>query len=729
MKKILFLLLTFIIVCIGIQTIFKNSTNDTVKNTPTPEIKGNNVLDESIHYAPIVVDNITGFETSWNTTATDGNIKLNSSYDKQDVSIEYAGEQMSSSLLFHDGIPFIKGNSYVFSFNVSSTITRNLQVVFANADNGEVYFTQDYSVGEAQNISIDFKMEKDSTFNGRIGFFVGNDGSEAVKGIHNVVISNAKLINSFASDYTIKVNQIGYNIYDQKICVFPYTQGDSFDVVNVETNTVVYTGSIKNKTVNEKTGETNYIGDFTNVMTPGKYRIESQIVGTSYEFEINDNLYDSIQNQLLKMISLQRCGIALDSSWANGFTHEQCHNEEATIYGTDFKKDVTGGWHDAGDYGRYTKTGTKTLTDLLFGFLANSEIHSDAAGILESGNNIPDILDEARVELEWLLKMQTDSGEVYGKAVTPTLPGDISPDKDVQPIYLLSPETSMAGDFIGVMALASDVYREYDQEFANRCLAAAKLSWNYLVSMTNTGVILNPTEINAGEYRDAYDNDDRFYAAISLWKVTKDDSYLEAAKDLFLSDSNSANGVSWQNVGGYGRYLYLMDVDAKKDKEFYELLLESLKTEVDLKAGVAFADGYNTALTHYSWGSNGSIVEDGILFMMAYNVIGDMNYRQLAIEQLNYIFGKNALNMTFVSEFGRNSPKNMHHRLSKANNSTLVGALVGGVNADRDDNTAKLLGDNIPSAKVYLDNYNSYSTNEVTIYWNGSLINLLSLLQ
>ena len=123
--------------------------------------------------------------------------------------------------------------------------------------------------------------------------------------------------------------------------------------------------------------------------------------------------------------------------------------------------DVSGGWHDAGDYGRYVPTGTKAVIDLMLAYQMNPHLFTNAIGIPESGNGVADILDEARVELEWLLKMQNGWGGVYDKVVTAQFPDFIMPDQDQAPLYIMQEMTTSTGDFVGAMALALSLIHIY----------------------------------------------------------------------------------------------------------------------------------------------------------------------------------------------------------------------------------------------------------------------------
>ncbi|MEA4875896.1 glycoside hydrolase family 9 protein [Anaerorhabdus sp.] len=730
MKKLLTCLLLFIILGIllnmtGLLGSKPIDENNQPTSTPTIVVDKPDVSNDS--YIPITVDNETNFVTSWYTQGTDANVQSTATFDKQDVKVTYPGTTIASAQLFRDGIPLLKGSSYVLTADVNSTVNRDIEISFGDADTGEVYATDRITINGYTSVRFEFKMNSADKWNGRISFNLGNDGTANTSAEHTITVSNIRIRNGTKNDNTIKVNQIGYTIGNDKKCVFPYNQGDLFDVVNVKTNEIVYTGAIVNGVKNEKTGETNFTGNFTNVITPGTYRVEAQITGTSFEFTIGDDLYHSLSNDLLKFFSFQRCAYALDPAWAFDLAHIACHDTAAIVYDDPTRViDVNGGWHDAGDYGRYVKTGTKAVNDLMLAYIANPSFFKDDAGIPETGNGIPDILDEARFELEWLMKMQADWGGVYNKAVTQGFPGDISPDEDMQRIYVLPAESTTTAGFISTMAIASIAYKDVDPTFAAACLEKTKKSWENLVNTPDFIEFTNPTDFTAGEYRDDKDSDERYFAGMAMWYATGDAQYLEYAKENYTKDNSATKGTSWSDVGAYGSYLFLMNSDAKKQGTFYETIKNEFKTQADILLGIINADGYQTSLENYSWGSNGYAANNGIQLMFAYDIFGDISYKQGAIEQANYILGKNSLNMSFVSGYGKNSPVNMHHRLAKSKNAFLKGALVGGPDNDREDTITAQLGANVPPAKVYVDQYLSYSSNEVTIYWNSALIYVLS---
>lgn len=730
MKKLLTSLILFIVLGIILNSLgILNPNFNSVKQPSTPSASAQSTPTSEGSIEP-VEDVPATFLTSWTLQTSDANASVTPTFDHQEISVVYPGTSLASAQLYRDGVPFLKGSHYVLTASITSTIARNVEVEFVNADTGEVYAKHSVMIQGETPIRLEFTMNNADQWNGRLVFNVGNDNSKEMNNEHTITISTIRLRNTTLSDNTIKVNQIGYAVNNTKKAIFPYNQGDMFDVVNVDTKEIVYTGPIVNGLFNLHSGETNFTGNFSTVKTPGKYRIEAQIVGTSYEFEIGDELFTNLSNDLLKFFTYQRCAFELDPAWAFKLAHAACHDTAAIVYDDNTRViDVNGGWHDAGDYGRYVKTGTKSVNDLMLAYYANPTFFKDNVGIPESGNGIADILDESRFELEWLMKMQADWGGVYNKAVTQGFPGDISPDEDLQRIHVLPAESATTADFISTMAIASFVYKDVDKTFADACLDKAKKAWANLMNTPEQVNVKNPSDFVAGEYRDDKDTDERYFAGMAMFYATHDQQYLDYAKQNYEKDTTAGTGTSWSDVGGYGSYLYLICPATKIADEFYKQVSTDFQKQADHHVAVIQADGYQTSLENYAWGSNGYVANNGIQLLFAYDVFKMERYKQGAVEQANYLLGKNPLNMTFVSGYGKNSPVNMHSRLAKAKNSFLKGALVGGPNNDREDTVTVLLHPDTPPAKVYVDDYLSYSSNEVAIYWNSALIYILSRIE
>jgi endoglucanase len=261
-------------------------------------------------------------------------------------------------------------------------------------------------------------MEYESDIMAKLVFNCGTQGEDLPE--HTIYLDNVslELIDDSNVDYSstlpyapdINLNQVGYKTDSNKYAVIrEFTNETEFSVINADTKAVVYTGKLSDATNYSLADEVNKVADFSEVKEAGKYYISCGELDDSYTFEIGDDVYTNLLDDTVKMLYLQRCGTKVED---DDFGHVACHNSMATIYGTSEKIDVTGGWHDAGDYGRYIVPAAKTIADLLYAYGENPELFGDNLGIPESGNGVADILDEARYELEWMFKMQASSGGV-----------------------------------------------------------------------------------------------------------------------------------------------------------------------------------------------------------------------------------------------------------------------------------------------------------------------------
>lgn len=661
------------------------------------------------------VDNVSGFESSWRT-GEELSSQLEAVYNSFSVTLWAEGPKVE---IYQDGIQWQQNQEYTIHGEVEAEVSTQIVISVRNQEEVLEEWVIDGQMGE---FSFSFISPTNNDWTGSVEFSFLQQTTE-----NRVTVSNFRLIENAPTSAQARVNQVGYLPTEAKRVTFPYTQGDFFDVVDANTNEVVYTGAIVGAVWDELAGERTSYGDFSTFITEGTYYIRSQLGGVSYPFQISDSLYEEVSADALRMIFYQRCGMDLDESLAGDLAHEACHLNEAVLYsdsGNGF--DATGGWHDAGDYGRYVETGSKAVLDLLFSYQRFPDSYGDDLNIAESSNGVPDVLDEVRYELEWFLKLQTTEGGVYNKITTPAFAENLLPEEDNQQLYALPVETTTTGDFIAVMALASQIYEDFDSEFAATCLNAAKLSWE---NLRWTGEVLdykNPSEFSTGSYRDNKDSDERFLASIALWIATGETPYLDYAKQVYNEDNSAATGTSWSDVGAYGAYLYLIQEDIDRTSEFYKSLHEKLSSQANAITAIIERNNYQVGLEHFSWGSNGKILNQSIILLMMSDVDQNPYYRRLASEQLNYIFGKNALNFSFVIGYGEDYPDNPHHRIALIQDAEILGAVVGGVSGDRDDEVLSKLPDSTPIAKMYVDLYDSYGSNEVTVYWNSSLVYVLS---
>lgn len=240
----------------------------------------------------------------------------------------------------------------------------------------------------------------------------------------------------------------------------------NFRVVSTETGQIVYEEEINGRTYNEVAEETDSLGK-------------------SFDFTIGQDVYSDVFKDSVKFFYLQRCGQELTGELADTWSHPTCHTDLATIYGTDQKIDVSVGWHDAGDYGRYVVASSKAIADLLSAYEDNKAAFGDNFNILESGNGIPDVLDEVKYQLECMLKMQEPmSGGVYHKVTCANFPGYVMPEEEKEELIVSHISTTATADFAAVMAMGYENFRTIDISLAKKCLAAGEKAWTYLEKNT-----------------------------------------------------------------------------------------------------------------------------------------------------------------------------------------------------------------------------------------------------
>ncbi len=635
---------------------------------------------------------------------------------------------------------------YRMQFDMYSTLPRTIEYrVQMNGGTYEAYSQQFIKLtDQKQTFIIDFTMEKPTDIAPRLAFNMGypkdrpeGEPMESHKVfIDNVSLtltdaSNRKVDTNAAKKPDISINLLGYRPNDKKVAVFRTMNmfGEGLDTsfsVFTEDGNKVFSGKVENAQRNNNSMEINAYGDFSSLTADGVYYIASDKAGKSELFTIKDSVYDEAFKDVLKMLYLQRCGTALDASHAGDFAHPVCHNTKARIYGTETFIDVTGGWHDAGDYGRYVVPGVKAAADLLLAYMHYPKAFDDAAGLPESGNSIPDVLDEVRHELEWLLKMQdASSGGVYHKVTCAAFPGFIMPQDETDELIVSPVSAAATGDFAAVLAMASGIYKPFDKDFSNTMIKAAERAWNFLESHASMPGFVNPEGIATGEYGDSNDTDERYWAASELYKATGNKKYEDALVKIITASIPS--GLGWQTVGDYGTIAYLTMNKSLQDPSLTEKLNNHILNSIKSLTELIEKDGYKISMgSVYPWGSNMNVCNNAMLLLFADIVSGNNNNKEYAQDHLHYIFGRNPLMTSYVTGLGTVNPQNPHHRPSEALHKPMIGMLVGGPNSALQDPYAKAVLSEEAPAKCYVDHEQSFSTNEICIYWNSPLVYLMA---
>jgi endoglucanase len=510
----------------------------------------------------------------------------------------------------------------------------------------------------------------------------------------------------------IKVDQVGYLSTAPKVAfVVAKNPATDFTVHRAADGSVAFRGKPTAPVEDADSGDRVQAADFTGLTKTGNYYLVVPGVGRSWSFAIGPEVYSRAFYLAMRSYYGQRCGIAVDlGPEFPGYTYEACHLIAAyhASSGKTGPQKSAGGWHDAGDYGRYVvnsgiTTGTLLWTWELFG----ERIKNTKLNLPESGNGTPDILNEIRWNLDWMLSMQDEDGGVWHKQTSERFCGFIMPEKDTMTSYVIGTgkepykSSCATADFAAVMAIAARAYKPFDAAYSQKCLRAAREAWVWLGKYPDV-LFRNPSGVSTGEYGDRNCGDERLWASAELWRTSKEEAY----ESYFLAH--------------YVEYL-------KTIRAVAAIRQESISTG-DQFVERSGRNGYRISMTSndYVWGSNGVAANYGMQLLVANALRHDPRYVQAALENLHYLLGRNTFSLSWVTQLGANPYRHPHHRPSGADGKLepWPGLLSGGPNRGRQDPATKKLPD-LPPAKMYLDEEASYATNEVAINWNAPLVFLL----
>jgi endoglucanase len=539
----------------------------------------------------------------------------------------------------------------------------------------------------------------------------------------------------------IKVNQVGFLPSSQKLAVVPAGSAAGFAVVDAATGKQVFEGGLGAAAVWDLSGENVRLANFSTLSVPGKYRI--RVVGQpdSAPFSIGPDAYRELDAAAIRSYYLARAGTALPARYAGVYARAAGHPDTEVIVhpsaaspgrpsGTVISSPK--GWYDAGDYNKYVvNSGITTYT-----LLAAYEHFPDwfdklRVGLPESGNGLPDVLNEALWNLEWMASMQDPGdGGVYHKLTNKIFDPMVMPDQARMPRYVVQKTTAAALDFAATMAAASRVLARFDNQEPGRSaryLAASQAAWRW--AQAHPAVTYQqPADIATGAYGDKLLDDEFAWAASELLISTGKDEY--RARALQAGQPKSA-APGWNDVAALGWMSLAQHPKAGQAAAARERLVAL----ADTLAARWSASPYRVTMDRADlvWGSNAVILNQAMMLVQAYRIKPQPAYLNAAQSALDYVLGRNALAMSFVTGFGAVSPMHPHHRPSEADGigSPVPGWLVGGPNPgqqDRKDCGAVSYRSAVP-ALSYLDNICSYASNEVAINWNAPLVYVAAALQ
>jgi endoglucanase len=541
---------------------------------------------------------------------------------------------------------------------------------------------------------------------------------------------------------SIKVDQVGYPLSGPKIALVS-APGTSFEVKRSSDNVTVFKGKLTQAQTDRNSGDRVQAADYSALRTAGRYYVEIPGVGRSWDFDIGPNVFDRTYSLAMLGFYGQRCGTAVDlGPEFPGYSHPACHQhgEFNPTSGKSGVRDNIGGWHDAGDYGRYmVNSGIATGTLLWTWEIYGQRIKKISLHIPESGNGTPDILNEARWNIEWMLKMQDTDGGAWHKQTSRYFPGFIAPEDDKLPSEVIgtgSPpykSSCATGDLAVVGAIAAREYQPYDAKFAARALDAARRAWAWTEKNPNVTIQNNPPGIQSGVYGAASCRSEMLWAAAELWRTTGEAQFNQYFLDHyadFLASLDSPPGESWSSLGSMGLWSYALS--PRKGGEVKAIAAIKERTIAGARGVVVRtrANPYHVSLkaSDYVWGSNGVAAEYGMYLLMANLFQPDARFVDAARDNLHYLLGRNTFSLSWVTKVGEHPYQHPHHRPSASGKQpgAWPGLLSGGPNKNREDHVLAALPKNLPPAKDYVDTQDSYASNEICINWQASLVFLLA---
>lgn len=515
----------------------------------------------------------------------------------------------------------------------------------------------------------------------------------------------------------IKVNQLGYRPAMAKVARIsaPVT---AFRVVDAATGKAVFSGEAKAFAKGDQaSGDDIWDADFTSLTAPGKYRIEADGIAPSDVFEIRDDIYNRLFADAMRFYYLQRCNMALEEKYAGKQAHEACHmgdKQAKTVDGKD-TRDVTGGWHDAGDNNKYPAFLANAVSVPLAIYDLRPQAFTDGQlNIPESGNGVPDILDEIQYELDWLLRMQITEGPQAGAVYdrihqSAAQEGDGAGGKLQEPRRLLPPTKESTAYSTANWAYAARVMSRVPacKEKADRYMRAAELSWQRLQA-------------------DKVQGEPLLIAALAMFDATGKPEYAQIiAPELdrsFPPDAwigTVADRLHWAT---YNTFLCNLAISQHEAMGVREKARRIVKGAADHLAAVSLKDGYGSPLwimDHYCWSSTADIGRLGYVCLIANQFAPNPDYVRAGENTLHYTLGRNAVALSFVTLYGTRWTEAYHDIYGNSNAAILpmpAGYVPGGVNMQNSR------GISAWPAKHYRPDANNWTINEPAIYYNAPLV-------
>lgn len=531
----------------------------------------------------------------------------------------------------------------------------------------------------------------------------------------------------------VRINQVGYLPRGPKTATLVTTAATPLPwQLTDATGRVVRAGRTTPRGVDASSGQNVQTADFSSWTRAGAgYRLTAD-GATSYPFPIGDHIYDSLRQDSRTFFYTQRSGTPILDSVAPGYARAAGHVGIAPNQGdtavpclapasfddgwtcpAGYTRDVTGGWYDAADHGKYVVNGGIAVAQLLSEY--------------SSLNHDPGLLAEARWELDFLLEMQVPAGQplagmAYHKITDTSWTGlPLAPAADPKPRALHRPSTAATLNLAATTAQAARIFRRTDPAYARKLLTAARTA--YAAAKANPALYAPAADSSGGgAYADSDVSDEFYWAAAELFITTGEARFRTDLRASHLTYFDP-DGFYWGSTAALGRLDLATEAHDPAARASVVAVADRL---IALQRGQAYGQPYAPAGGQWAWGSNGNILNNLVVLATAADLTGRARYRDAVLTGADFLFGRNALDISYVTGFGTVYAQNQQsreyaHQLDPALPHPPAGTLAGGPNSGLQDPLAAVRLAGCAAQFCYLDDINSYSTNEAAINWNSAL--------
>lgn len=702
---------------------------------------------------------------------------------KQEACIPIAnpGSNPWDVILGQAGIGLEKGKSYNISFDAYASEDTQLRTLIQHqgAPYTAHFEAQTLLNKKKQTFDYKFTQTNDSDPQAEFQFQMGAQKAATVC-VSNVSVKG-KTFQTVDKISPIRTNQIGFLPKAEKLIFLaseskepsPWTLKDA-QGNNIKMGSSTLFG------LNKASGEMIHQIDISDVTEEQQGLVVSVAGNKTFPFDISRNIYAKLKYDALSYFYQNRSGIDIKKEFVqrDDLARPAGHSKDVVTCfdqidswgnkwpGCDLTIDVTGGWYDAGDHGKYVVNGgiaTWTLLNLYERgkWIKNAPepFKDGTVAIPENGNGVNDLLSEARWNIEFMLAMQIPAGKkvyaplgdqsaskklkltevdashlVFQKVADDNWTGmPLPPHKDPQPRHVGQPSTAATLNLAAIGAQCARIWSDIDKQFAQKCLSAAENSWQAANKYPDIYAYDNFT--GSGPYGDMNVQDEFYWAAAELYVTTGKTIYANylTSSPLYLNtpkgDLDATDDIFWAYTAPLGTISLAVVPNKLNATELKQARTNIINTANAYQLQM-MNEGYNIPYSAegYPWGSNSNLVNRSIFLVYANDFTNDDKYIKAAASAMDYLLGANPLNISYVTGYGENAVQNPHHRFwafSADENSPKpsAGALSGGPNSiAMYDPIASVLKKSCTGQTCYADNIGAWALNEITINWNAPLV-------